>query len=209
MNPFSLFSRKVCLTLGGPEWPIAQAEFERVGLDGVLRFDALPIDEKEILGPHQSFNGSVRKILIEALDADTHNLLFLEDDCTFRPLDHLEAALSELPVDWDIIYLGANLICWNSDEPQPVRYSEHLFRIGAAWTTHAIGFNRRVIPFILENQPGLSDQMIDNWISSQLPELNAYCVAPMVAYQRPRVSAIWQRFDDYTPIFEASDERLR
>jgi hypothetical protein len=31
----------------------------------------------------------------------------------------------------------------------------------------------------------------------------------MVAYQRPRISSIWNRFDDYTPIFEASDARLK
>jgi hypothetical protein len=58
-------------------------------------------------------------------------------------------------------------------------------------------------------QPNFSEQMFDQYLSSQLHEFNAYCVAPMVAYQRPRVSSIWNRHDDYTPIFEASEARLR
>jgi hypothetical protein len=64
------------------------------------------------------------------------------------------------------------------------------------------------VPFILEHQPGFSEQMIDNWLSAQLPRLNAYVVAPMVAYQRARHSAIWGRYDDYTPIFKQSEAKL-
>lgn len=202
------FDRRVCLTLG-PDWPTVCQELERVGLDGVWRFDAIPINGDSIPGPHQSFNASVRKILKDAYDLDTERLLFLEDDVVFRDLSHLDQALSELPENWDIVYLGANLACWNNGEPQPERYSEHLFRVKAAWTTHAIGYNKRVIPFLLANQPGLSEMMFDNWMSTQLPNLNAYCVAPMVAYQRARFSAIWNREDDYTPIFQQSEEKLR
>lgn len=202
------FSRKTCLTLG-PEWPLFCQEAERVGLDGVWRFDALPIDGERIKGPHQSFSGSVRQILSDFYALEQDSLLFMEDDCVFQPLEHLETALSELPSNWDIVYLGANLVCWNNGEPWPERHSEHLFRVRAAWTTHCVGFNRKVVPFILENQPPLDQAMIDNWISSQLPYLNAYCVAPMVAYQRPRFSEIWKRHDDYTPIFEESQRRLR
>lgn len=200
---WSFFERKVCLTLG-PDWPIACGELERVGLTGVWRFDALPD-----IGPHQSFSRSVRQILSDFLASDSETLLHLEDDCTFRSLEHLEMALSELPPDWDIVYLGANLLCWgNPSDPQPERAGEHLFRIRQAWCTHAIGFNRKVVPFLLENQPDFSHQMIDSWLSEQLPKLNAYVVAPMVAYQRPRHSSIWDRFDDYTPIFEESQKRL-
>lgn len=203
MNPFSFFDRRACLTLG-PDWPIACEEFERVGLDHVWRFDAL----KDI-GPHQSFNKSTRQILTDFLISGAETLLFLEDDVVFRHLDHLEQALSELPPDWDIVYLGANLVCWNNGEPQPERYSEHLFRVKAAWTTHCIGYNKRVIPFLLANQPGLSEQMFDQFLSNSLQGMKAYCVAPMVAYQRPHFSAIWNRHDDYTPIFAMSEEKLK
>lgn len=194
---WSFFQRVVCLTLG-PDWPIACTEFERVGLDCVWRFDALPD-----IGPHQSFNKSTRRILADFAMSEAKTLLFLEDDCVFRGLAHLESALTELPADWDIVYLGANLLNGN-----PERYSEHLFRVKSAWTTHAIGYNKKVIPFLLDNQPGFSAEMYDNALSRWLPNLQAFVVAPMVAYQRFHKSSIWSTEEDYTPHFEASDARL-
>lgn len=211
MNLWNFFERKVALTSDDVQWCLAQEEFARVGLDGYLKFQALGIDDKEILGPHQSFSGSVRQILKDFLFSDARNLLLLEEDCIFRALGHLGQALSELPDNWEVLYLGANLVCWNNGEPQPDRYSDHLFRVHAAWTTHSVGFNRSVVPYLLERQPGLSEQMFDQYLSEQLPRLNAYCVAPMAAYQRPRISTIWQKgvIDDYTEIFQMSEARLR
>lgn len=197
MSPFSFFDRITCLTLGGEEWELAEVEFSRVGIE-VEKFLALP-DE----GPHQSFNKSTRQILSSFLNSDSETLLFLEDDCVFRVYDHLGLALSELPTDWDIVYLGANLL-----NGQPERYSKHLFRVKSAWTTHAIGYNKKVIPFLLENQPGFGAEMFDNALSRWLPDLNAFVVAPMVAYQRFHKSSIWEISEDYTPHFEASDARL-
>ena len=200
---WTIFDKRVCLTNDPAEWQIAQQEFTRVGLE-VEKYQAV----KEI-GPHQSFSHSERNILLEFLHSDADTLLHLEDDVSFRDLGHLEQGLSELPEDWDVVYLGANLVLWNNGEPWPERYSAHLFRVKCAWTTHAIAYNKKCVRSILEKQPEFSARMFDNYLSDRLPELNAFCVAPMVAYQRPRFSSIWQRQDDYTPIFEASDARLR
>lgn len=207
MNLFSFFQLKTCLTLTHLEWELGHREIERVGIFDCIKFQALPD-----IGPHQSFNRSTRQILADFNNSVYETLLFLEDDVQFRDLGHLGQALSELPNDWDIVYLGANLLCWNCEgDPQPERYSEHLFRVRQAWTTHAIGYNKKVVPWLLEYQPGFSDQMFDQFLSESLLGLNAYVVAPMVAYQRPHVSSIWNKpeIDDYTPIFEASDARLR
>lgn len=202
---WSFFRRRICLTNDEAEWSVAQSEFARVGLE-VEKYQAV----KEI-GPHQSFSHSERNILLEFLHSDVDTLLHLEDDVVFRELGHLNQALSELPDEWDIVYLGANLVLWNNGEPWPERYSDHLFRVRCAWTTHAIAYRKKCVRSILEGQPSFDAQMFDNWLSTRLPELNAFIVAPMVAYQRPRISSIWQRdyVDDYTPIFEASDARLR
>lgn len=202
---WAFFQKRVCLTNDPAEWQIAQTEFNRVGLE-VEKFQAV----KEI-GPHQSFSHSERNILLDFLHSDAERLLHLEDDVVFRDLSLLPAALFQLPADWDILYLGANLVLWNNGEPWPERYSEHLFRVKCAWTTHAIAYNKKCVRTILEKQPEFSVQMFDNYLSTRLPELNAFCVAPMVAYQRPRFSSIWNKpeIDDYTPIFEASDVRLR
>ena len=204
MSVWQFFDRRVCLTTVADEWEIGKREFERVGLE-VERFQSIPD-----IGPHQSFSKSEREILCQFwLEETPRTLLHLEDDCIFRDLGHVEQALSELPEDWDIFYLGANLICWGNSEPPPERHSEHLFRVRAAWTTHAIAYNQKCVFEILARQPALSEQMFDQYLGGRLPEFNAYCVAPMVAYQRPRFSSIWNREDDYTPIFEASDARLR
>lgn len=200
---WSFFQRRICLTNDESEWSIAQQELVRVGLE-VEKYQAV----KEI-GPHQSFSHSERNILLEFLHSDADTLLHLEDDVVFRDLSLLPAALLQLPEDWDIVYLGANLVLWNNGEPWPERYSEHLFRVRCAWTTHAIAYRKKCVRTLLEKQPEFSAQMFDNYLSERLPELNAFCVAPMVAYQRPRFSSIWGRVDDYTPIFEASDARLK
>lgn len=201
---WSFFNRIICLTNNDHEYALASAEFLRVGLSPV-KFPAV----KEI-GPHQSFSHSERNILLDFLYSDDETLLHLEDDVVFRDLSHLPQAISELPDDWDILYLGANLILWDNGEiPKPERYSDHLFRVRAAWTTHAIAYNKKCVRMILEQQPMFSVVMYDNYLSTLLAELNAFIVAPMAAYQRPRFSSIWQREDDYTQVFEMSDERLR
>jgi hypothetical protein len=202
---WSYFDRIICLSLTESEWAIGKAEFDRVGLHQVERFQAV----KEI-GPHQSFSHSERDILIDFYHSSAQTLLHLEDDCQFRDLTHLEAAIAELPDTWDTLYLGANLLMWNNgSEPQPERVSEHLFRIKGAWTTHAIAYNKKCVFEILAKQKMFSEQMYDQGLSELLPRFEAYIVAPMVAYQRPRFSSIWNRWDDYTPIFEASDARLK
>lgn len=204
MTAWSYFDRKVCLSLTDSEWEKGKTEFERVGLYGVERFQAV----KEI-GPHESFSHSERNILLEFYHSTAQRLLHLEDDCTFRNLDYLGVALAELPPTWDILYLGANLLMWNNgSEPKPERVSEHLFRIKGAWTTHAVAYNKKCVYEILSKQKMFSEQMFDQGLSGLLAGFQAYIVAPMVAYQRPRFSSIWNRFDDYTPIFEASDEKL-
>jgi hypothetical protein len=193
---WGFFDRVVCLTNDAAEWCRGRDEFARVGLDA-QRFNAL-----DDIGPHQSFSRSVRQILIDFHESGDKTLLHLEDDCVFRELYHLGEALNELPDNWDIVYLGANI------QGDVLQISPHLFKVSNAWTTHCIGFNRKVIPFILENQPGFSEMMLDNWLGSQLGKLNAYVVAPMVAWQRPRYSTIWGRLVDYNEVFEASEAKL-
>lgn len=204
MSPWDFFQRKVCLTVQDDEWVKGLAEFERVGLYGVEKYSAV----KEI-GPHQSFSHSERNILLDFYHSSANTLLHLEDDCVFKPTGHLEQALSELPADWDVLYLGANLVLWNNGEPNPERFSEHLFRVKCAWTTHCVAYNKKCILRILEKQPEFSVQMFDNYLSNVLPDLNAFIIAPMIAWQRPHMSLIWDRETNYDDVFQESEERLR
>lgn len=195
---FEFFDRKVCLTADDAEFEKAALEFARVGISGYHKFQALPD-----IGPHQSFNRSTRQILIDYLESPHERLLFLEDDCVFNQHNHLEQALNELPAGWDIIYFGCNI-----QDEKPLKFTERLYRIQGAYTTHCIGYNKKCIPFILENQPGFSEQMYDNWLSANLCRLNAYVINPMIAWQRPRHSNIWGHHVDYSEHFNASQKKL-
>lgn len=193
---WDLFDRKVCLTADASEWAKADAEFNRIGLTDVQRFNAIPH-----IGPHQSFNCSTRQILIEFFESSNERLLFLEDDCVFKDITHVDQALKELPADWDIVYFGCNI-----QDEKPAIVTDRLYRIRGAFTTHCIGYNKKCIPFILENQPGFSEQMYDNWLSGQ--QLNVYVINPMVAWQRPRHSKIWGHAVDYKEHFIESQKKL-
>jgi hypothetical protein len=199
MNNWIFFDRKVCLTLDGEEWIMANAEFSSVGLNDVRKFIALPSK----LGPHQSFNNSTYQILTDFYDSKDHTLLFLEDDCEFRNLHLLSAILKELPKDFDIFYLGANI----RDE-KPQRVSQHIYRVNDCWTTHAVVYRKPIVKFILDNHPGESEMMFDNWLGAQLTNWKAYVCKPFLAYQRPRKSAIWNEVVNYEEIFKNSQMKL-
>lgn len=198
MTNFQFFDNITCLTMGGSEWTIAEAEFNAVGIP-VKPFQAIPSE----LGPHQSFNNSTYAILQQFYDSKDHTLLFLEDDCDFRNLHLLPQVLRELPKDFDIFYLGANV----RDE-KPVKVSQHIYRVTECWTTHAVVYRKPIVKFILDNHPGESEQMFDNWLAGQLTRWNAYICKPFLAYQRPRKSAIWDTVVNYEEIFKNSENKL-
>jgi hypothetical protein len=198
MSLWNFFDRKTCLTMGGTEWAQAEAEFRHVGLNDVQRFDSLPD-----IGPHQSFSKSVYAILQEFYDSGDYRLLFMEDDVDFRRLELLEAVLHQVPKDYDVFYLGCNI-----QDDKPERVAQYIWKIKGAFTTHCVSFSREAARFILDNHPGLSEQMADNWLSGQ-HHLKQYVCNPMLAYQRPRESKIWGGMVDYTGIFKESENKCK
>jgi hypothetical protein len=196
MNPFDFFVQKICLTTGGKEWQMAEREFRNNGLYAE-KFDALPA-----IGPHQSFNLGVKAILKRFFDSGAHSLLFLEDDCVFRNMDQLWPALTELPADWDVFYLGCNI------RGDAKKVTDRIYKIENAWTTHAVAYTRPIVEYILSNVPGESEVMFDNWLGDQLKNWNAYTMKPMVAWQRPRRSSIWNTYADYNNMFAESEAKL-
>lgn len=196
-NPFDFFPLKVCLTTGGREWSLAQQELRRVG-GFAERLDAVPA-----IGPHQSFNLGVKKALQEFLKSGQHSMLFLEDDVQFQNLEQLWPALTELPDNWDVFYLGCNI----QGETQKV--SQRIYRVTNAWTTHAVAYTRPIVEYLLKHYPDESSVMYDNWLGSLLPNWNAYVCKPFCAVQRPRYSGIWNTQADYTSAFRESELKLQ
>jgi hypothetical protein len=143
-----------------------------------------------------SFNLSMQKIM----NSTNGVLLLFEDDVEIRDFSHFEEAISQLPSDWELCYLGANLV----DHIE--KYSENLYKTFGAWTTHAVMYNNPK-----ELCKGYIDTsiMFDDWLKSNIhPKGNTYIIKPMIAWQRPHQSDLWNHFADYTRIFDDSAAKL-
>lgn len=184
-------------------WKQAEDEFKRVGLK-VERFLSIPANQ-----PNRSFCLSQYAMLKRFLETDGERLLTFEDDVLFKNMGHLQAALKELPADWDVLYLGANIhhMVFGIVENPPVRYSDNLFRVRRAWTSHAIAYSRKAVVKIVEAYPIGSFEMYDNWLSEHfLSDHQCFLINPTIAWQRPVYSDLWGANADYTGCFEWGDK---
>jgi len=120
----------------------------------------------------------------------------IEDDIFFLTgaKQNLEAAIGQLPEDWDALYLGATLF-------RPLeRVSENLLRLKCGWTTHGIIWNNQngVVDYILKYA---EDWKIDVLLADKVQEkFNCYMCFPMVATQRPGWSDIVNHHTEYREI---------
>lgn len=146
--------------------------------------------------PKRSFNRSMKHIMETSNDM----LMLFEDDILLKENNHLEKAISQLPKDWDLCYLGANII-------GPVeRYSDNLFRIYGAWTTHAVIYRT---PQQIGKDYNDTSYMFDAWLNENIVSKgNSYIVSPMLAWQVMHKSELWNRVVDYTRIFDDSANKL-
>lgn len=124
-------------------------------------------------------------------------LVFFEDD--FELTDGWEAVLreawAELPPDFDMLYLGANLT------RMPLYYSEHLVKIQGAWLMHAVIMSRKWIDYILRHYDLNRIWIIDEWYRQMAASRKFYMTYPMISYQRAGYSDATGKYEDYK-IFE-------
>jgi glycosyl transferase family 25 len=165
------------------KWEQTILECAKLGID-VTRVEAI-----------SEFPGweGCRKSHVAILSQAKPMFMILEDDVKFTgTLQDIEQCMSDLPSDWDMLYLGANL-------QAPIeRYSDKLYRLKSAYATHAIIYNsQRVIDYILEHDAG--GRKIDVFYAEQVMErFNVYATRPMLATQRPSMSDISQSYQYYT-----------
>jgi GR25 family glycosyltransferase involved in LPS biosynthesis len=199
MNQY--FDKIYCLNQDSrpDRWEQAKAEFDRVGIQ-VERVATIPADQ-----PNKSFCLSQYAMLRKFLGTDGQTLLTFEDDVIFKDMRHLDSAMRELPPNWDILYLGANITegVFGIQEQPPIRYSPYLFRVRKAWTTHAISYSRRAIEAIVSNYPIYTFEMYDQWLNGGFLSIyNCFLINPMICWQRPGKSDLWNCDADYTGAFE-------
>jgi len=111
-----------------------------------------------------------------------------EDDLQWnvsQPWHEIEKCMKDLPLDWDMLYLGATLT------QDLIPYTRNLYRLKRAWTTHAMIMNPQngLFEFILENNGG--GRKIDVFYADVVQEkFKCYISNPMIAIQRDGYSDI-------------------
>jgi len=148
---------------------------------------------------------SMKKLFEENVDED--KILVFEDDVKFLVPDaaaKLELAIAELPPDFDMLYLGANVQLL--DSPNEYLYIQRVF---SAVTTHAVVYSNAAIKKVLEmirifyNNVHLQDDLhtkrsIDMVLNEYIVlEKRCYICKEFLATQAPSFSDIENRYVDY------------
>lgn len=177
-------------------WEESVQQFIKAGIPWVER---LVVDEPED-NRYLGFNRSLYSAIKKGYETGCTFCVF-EDDIAFTPqFAKVEQAMNELPEGWDLLYLGANIIgsdvvVWD----MPTRYSGTLVTLPNAWQTHAIVYSQKGAKYILDNFDPETFPVLDEWLRLHImTQGRTFLIDPMICYQRPGYSDLWQVTADYT-----------
>lgn len=120
-------------------------------------------------------------------DHFTFPFAVFEDDCVLlQPWSVVEKAMSQLPSNWDALWLGCN------PTRQLAQYSNNLYKVTRAYCLHAVIYNsERMVKYILDNHNTPSGKNLDIFIAKEvMPRFNCFTVWPIVATQLSDISDI-------------------
>lgn len=174
-------------------WGQCVDEFIRVGLDYVERIPCIEGPDRFI-----SFNHSHYDTIKKGYETGMPFCIF-EDDVVFDNYKRLEEATKQLPDDWDLLYLGANITGYEGNEWQmPVRVSDNLVRLYNCWMTHAIVYSNKMAKWVLDNFNPDHLPVYDEWLRVTAMQVrNVYLINPMIVAQRPGYSDVWKADVEY------------
>lgn len=148
---------------------------------------------------------TVQALWYQVLQTDKKRILILEDDVKFisNPNEVMPLVLSQLPQNFDLLYLGAYLL-----QPPRKKISDTLYQLNSALTTHAILYSRKAIKQLLpyldkmlkvKNFPMALDMILNNRV---VKEHNSYITYPQLATQVVAFSDIRKKKVDYFEYIE-------
>lgn len=187
-----------CINLASraDRWERVQDELKKLEIP-VTRFDAIWNENG-----HRGCIMSHMKLLSQVKDEGI--FMVVEDDIqVLGSWADIEEAISQLPPQWDMLYLGATLI-----KPQK-RYSQNLYILEGGLTTHAIIYNNTwgVVDYILENH---NTNTVDDFMAIDVQEnYECFITSPMIITQAPGYSDIVERETDYSEIAESYKKYMR
>lgn len=210
------FDKIYCINLEDrpDRWSLCVEKFKEHGIENYTRFNGVKVNgnlSSKKLG-QIGCSASFYNIIKDARDKNYNNILILEDDFNFIAskedvIKALEKAFEEIPKDWDMLYLGGNII--NDFHFNPIeKYSENLFKLNSAFTTHSICFSKQSFDKILNAFPPQ-----ENWLESLMKNYDSidvffaqhfhiknkcFIYKELLCMQEPSFSSIENTFYNYT-----------
>jgi len=213
ISTFNFFDNVYCVNLASrpDRWQEAVQEFESLG---VSKYERIPgvIASSGRLGCAKAICNAVEKALADGCST----ALICEDDIYFpRGGEYtnrkLKEALSQLPEDWDALYLGATLT--NEFYQQPVeKYSADLLKLKSAFAMHTIAYSRKGLQALMQGFDSAqhwSDSIMDRYgaidiymAKDYLARNNCFVTNELLSFQRPSHSDICNSHQNYLGLMQ-------
>jgi len=199
------FDKTYCVNLDKRKnrWDECVTELTKWGIEGVERVSAVDGSTLNM----SDYNTKVEpgalgliltniEIIKEAKEKNYSSILILEDDVIFTDeVNNISDYFSQLPEDWEMLYLGGNHNTHMGDKP-PILINDKVSKIHNTYTTHCVGIKNTMFDVILNNLPKLSEP-IDVQYANLQKIFNVYCFYPAIAKQRVGFSDIQNQTLDY------------
>ena len=201
------FDRVYCIHMPDPVRRAAiEEEFKKVGIVGAKYvYAAKPTGPFSMSNMRRApiyefaVNLSHIKAVSHAIADGAQRPLFIEDDIVFSDNadEVLESAISSLPEDWDVMYMGGH----------PCELVEHIgenlvkvgrFSFAEAYTINGMASLESFQDFWFDNIG--KDKAMYDFILSRFAMDRGYCTYPVITNQPPGFSHIANRIDDKTQL---------
>jgi GR25 family glycosyltransferase involved in LPS biosynthesis len=222
MNPFSFFEKIYIINLDErtDRWEKCLDTFKEYELNLYERVSGVKILEEEFHYLDQKSRSqlgcalSFYRIIKNAYDNQFENILIFEDDFHFihpkeKTYEILKNSIENLPENWDVFYLGANIMYDFFHNPISV-FNEKLFKLNSCYCMHSISFSKKGIRIFLENfhnewffiQSILEVyKAIDVFMAKEFCDKNLCFISnEMLCIQSPSFSSIENCMTDYSDL---------
>jgi len=166
-------------------WKRCEEILEREGLEA--------IHYKTVIHEHKH-REATKDFLKMLRTHGNEELLFFEDDFELTEgwRDVFQRGYSDLPVGWDLMYLGANLTTTAK------KVTDNLVKVKGAWMFHAALMSRKFIDYLLKYYDANKYWVFDEWLRRAALYQQFYMTYPMISYQR----AGWSDFNNKETFYD-------
>lgn len=191
----------VNLTRRPDRWDEVQKEFERVGLSGIERYEAIDgstydwshVNSHLLVGELGLIETHIN-IIKDAIENKYDSVLIFEDDVLFtNEFSNVDAYMDALPSDWEMLYIGGN----HGYGRPPYLINDKILRLNRTYTTHAIALKSSLFETVLAITEKRGKQ-IDVYYADLHETNNVYGFYPNLAIQRTDFSDIQNRLVSYS-----------